>query len=64
MRKSLQEEGENERSRTTAAHGKMAASGKVCLCGLRSGAAFLLDLPLRFHDLLGLHGGKFLGNDL
>ena len=31
---------------------------------LRAGAALLLDVSLRFHDLLRLHGGEFLGDDL
>ena len=42
----------------------MAAAGKIHLHGLFTGANFLLDLPLWFHDLFGLHGRKLLGNDL
>ena len=35
----------------------------ICI-GVLAGANFLLDLPLWFHDLFGLHGRKLLGNDL
>ena len=42
----------------------MAAAGKIHLLGVLAGANFLLDLPLWFHDLFGLHGRKLLGNDL
>ena len=42
----------------------MAAAGKIHLRGVLAGANFLLDLPLWFHDLFGLHERKLLGNDL
>ncbi|MGO9556547.1 MAG: hypothetical protein ACLP2U_16170 [Syntrophobacteraceae bacterium] len=54
----------NERFQKIRAKGKMAAAGKVYMQRLLAGADFLLDLSVRFYDLLGLHGRKFLGNDL
>ena len=43
---------------------QVAAAGKIYLRCVRPGAFILLDLPMRFHDLFGLHGGKLLGDDL
>ena len=57
-------EGKNERFGKIREKGKMAAAGKVYMQRLLAGAEFLLDLPVRFHDLFGLHGRKYLGNDL
>ncbi|SPJ16412.1 hypothetical protein SBDP2_90007 [Syntrophobacter sp. SbD2] len=54
----------NERIGKIRAKGKMAAAGKVYMQRLLAGAKFLLDVSVRFHDLFGLHGRKFLGNDL
>jgi hypothetical protein len=42
----------------------MAAAGKIYLQHVLSGAVILLDMSMRVHDLFGLHGGEFLGNDL
>jgi hypothetical protein len=42
----------------------MAEAGKVYMQRLLAGAELLLDLSVRFHALFGLHGRKFLGNDL
>ena len=58
------ERSKNERFGKIREKGKMAAAGKVYMQRLLAGAEFLLDLSVRFHDLFGLHGRKFLGNDL
>jgi hypothetical protein len=57
-------EGEYEQFGKTWAKGKMAATGKLYMQRLFAGTDFLLDLSVRFHDLFGLHGRKFLGDDL
>ena len=54
----------NERFGKIRAKGKMAEAGKLYMQRMLAGAEFLLDLSVRFHDLFGLHGRKFLGNDL
>jgi hypothetical protein len=56
--------GENERFGKVRTKGKMAEAGKVYMQRLLAGAELLLDLSVRFHALFGLHGRKFLGNDL
>ncbi|MDY0041191.1 MAG: hypothetical protein RBS57_12835, partial [Desulforhabdus sp.] len=38
--------------------------GVVYLLHLRTRATLLLALSMRLHDLLGLHGRKFLGHEL
>jgi len=53
--------GERQSGRTKI---QVAAAGKIYLQHLWAGRAILLDLPLRFYDLFGLHGGEFLGDDL
>jgi hypothetical protein len=58
------ERSKNERFGKIRAKGQMAAAGKVYLRCLLAGTAFLLDLSVRVHDLFGLHGRKFLGNEL
>jgi hypothetical protein len=54
----------NERFGKIRAKGKVAEAGKVYMQRLLAGADFLLDMSVRFYDLFGLHGRKFLGNDL
>ena len=40
----------------------MEGTDELYLLHMWARAAILLDVPLRLHDLLGLHGGKFLGH--
>lgn len=42
----------------------MANTQKLYLRHVPPKTALLLELPVRVHDLLGLHGGKPLGYDL
>jgi hypothetical protein len=42
----------------------VAKAKALCVRDLQSRAAFLLDVPLRVHDLFRLHGRKLLGHDL
>ena len=44
--------------------GRWRRPAKYICTACFTGANFLLDLPLWFHDLFGLHGRKLLGNDL
>lgn len=65
-----QDESTHERERNPGAitlpapQGQMAKAGKIRMHHLRKRTALLLDLSLRFHDLLRLHGRKLLGHDL
>ena len=58
------QEGKDERFERIRAKGKVAAAGKVRMLRLLERTAFLLELHVRIHDLFGLHGRKFMGNDL
>jgi len=42
----------------------MAAAGKILMRCVREGTDFLLELSLWIYDLFGLHGRKFLGDDM
>ncbi|MCK8601225.1 hypothetical protein [Desulfoferrobacter suflitae] len=42
----------------------MASAQILQVRHLRARTALLLELPVRVHDLLGLHGRKLLGHDL
>ena len=58
------QEGEDGRVERIRIQREVAAAPKVRVLRLLQRADFLLDLSLRVHDLFGLHGRKFLGNDL